>query len=80
MVDAMLKISIGGEEEDLSEMKRVLDIAQEKGLHTEAKNAKKELSRFKRIAKFPHPTYTDRSVAKVLQYALEAKRIVRKDD
>ncbi|NHJ02202.1 MAG: hypothetical protein EAX86_08690 [Candidatus Heimdallarchaeota archaeon] len=78
MVDAMLKITIGNQDDDLSEMERVLDVAQQKGLHIEARKAHQELSRFKRIASFKQTKLEDRSVAEVLQYALEAKKMVRK--
>ncbi len=79
MVDAMLKITTGSENEDLFEMERVIDIAQEKGLHIEARHAQQELSRFRRVNIRMRSTHLDdRSVAEVLKYALEAKKIVRK--
>ncbi len=79
MVDAMLKITVGGKNADLSEMERVINIAQEKGLQIEARHAQKELFRFKRgNIGINHAPLDDRSVAEVLQYALEAKKIVRK--
>jgi len=79
MVDAMLKMTTGSENEDLFEMERVIDIAQEKGLHIEARHAQQELLRFRRVNIRMKSTHLDdRSVAEVLQYALEAKKIVRK--
>lgn len=79
MVDAMLKITIGDENDDLSEMEKVLDVAQQKGLHIEARRAHQELLRFKRVVSFKQTRIEDRSVAEVLQYALEAKKMVRKN-
>lgn len=79
MVDAMLKITTGSGNEDLVEMEKVIDIAQEKGLHIEARHAQKELYRFRRVnIRMKSTPLDDRSVAEVLQYALEAKKIVRK--
>ncbi len=79
MVDAMLKMTLKGAEEDLSEIEKVLQIAQEKGLNTEVRLAQQELSRFKKnISLQQNAKSEDRTVAEVLWYALEAKRIVRK--
>jgi tetratricopeptide (TPR) repeat protein len=79
MVEVMLKITTGGKNADLSEMERVINIAQEKGLHIEARHAQKELLRFRRVnIGINHTSLDNRSVAEVLQYAIEAKKIVRK--
>ena len=79
MVKAMLTITTGGGNEDLSEMENVLGDAQKKGLHIEARHAQKELLRFRRgnVGK-KQSRFDDRSVVEVLNYALEAKKIVRK--
>jgi tetratricopeptide (TPR) repeat protein len=79
MVEVMLKITTGGKNADLSEMERVINIAQEKGLHIEARHAQKELLRFRRVnIGINHTPLDNRSVVEVLQYAIEAKKIVRK--
>ncbi|MFW9856425.1 MAG: tetratricopeptide repeat protein [Candidatus Thorarchaeota archaeon] len=78
MVSAMLKITLEGET-DFSEIEQVLETAQKEGLHIEARRAQEEINRFNRVARLRHDNRTkDRSVAEVLYYALEAKKIVRK--
>ncbi|MHA1970188.1 MAG: hypothetical protein ACW964_20640 [Candidatus Hodarchaeales archaeon] len=47
MVNAMLTITTGGRNDDLSEMENVLSDTQKKGLHIEARYAQKELLRFR---------------------------------
>jgi hypothetical protein len=80
MVDAMLKITLGGTNDDLTEMEDVLRVAQEKGLNVESRKAQQELARFKRIIQLQKKAkIEDKSVAEVLQYALEAKKVVRKN-
>ncbi len=79
MVFSLLKLSIAGVNADLSEMEDVITLAQEKGLHSEAKKAYQELSRFKGIYQNQNPVFPEAvSVAEVLQYALEAKKSVKK--
>ena len=60
-------------------MENVINDAKEKGLLIEARYAQKELSRFRRgnigVMK---SRFDERSVAEVLHYAMEAKKIVRK--
>ena len=77
MVDQMLKMSVG-EQDSIDEMEKVIELAQEKGLQTEARRAQKEIVRFKRMIKQQH--YSENiSVEKVLVYAREAKKIVWKN-
>jgi hypothetical protein len=77
MVDQMLKMS-AGEHESIDEMEKVVKLAQEKGLQTEASRAQKEIARFKRMIK--QQQYSENiSVEKVLAYAREAKKIVWKN-
>lgn len=79
MVFSLLKLSIAGVNADLSEMEDVIILAQEKGLHSEAKKAYQELSRFKGIYQSQTQFFPEaHSVAEVLQYALEAKKSVKK--
>lgn len=77
VVDLMLKISIG-DIDDIEEMEEVIRTARTKGLLTEAKRASEEIKRFKK--RFTSPDlYEEDSVKKVLQYALEARKIVQKN-
>ncbi len=77
VVNVMLKISVG-DLDDVEEMEQIIKSAQEKGLVTEARRAQKEINRLKRMIRTQNLT-EDRSVEKILQYALEAKRLVWKN-
>ncbi|MHA2094785.1 MAG: hypothetical protein ACW98F_09190 [Candidatus Hodarchaeales archaeon] len=77
VVNVMLKISVG-DLDDIDEMEQIIKSAQEKGLITEARRAQKEINRLKHMIRTQNLT-EDRSVEKILQYALEAKRLVWKD-
>ena len=77
VVNVMLKISVGDLDE-IDEMERIIKSAQEKGLVTEARRAQKEITRLKRMIRTQDKS-DDRSVEKILIYALEAKRLVWKN-
>jgi hypothetical protein len=77
VVNIMLKISVG-DLDDIDEMEKIIHSAQEKGLVTEARRVQKEINRLKRMIRTQNLT-EDRSVEKILQYALEAKRLVWKN-
>ena len=77
VVKVMLKISVG-DLDDIDEMEQIIKSAQEKGLVTEARRAEKEMNRLKRMVRTQNLT-EDRSVEKILKYALEAKRLVWKN-
>jgi hypothetical protein len=75
MVEVSLRMSVG-DIDDLDEMEEIIETARKKGLLTEARRAQKEISRFKRIITTRKVVPEDRSVEKVLRYALEAKKLV----
>ena len=75
MVEVSLRMSVG-DVEGLDEMEEIIETARKKGLLTEARRAQKEISRFKRIITTSKVVPEDRSVEKVLRYALEAKKLV----
>ncbi|MCK4849169.1 MAG: hypothetical protein KAT16_09100, partial [Candidatus Heimdallarchaeota archaeon] len=75
MVEVSLRMSVG-DIEDLDEMEEIIETARKKGLLTEARRAQKEIMRFKRIIKTRKIVPEDKSVEKVLRYALEAKKLV----
>ncbi len=77
VVDLMLKISIG-DIDDIEEMETVITTAKTKGLLTEAKRASEEIKRFKKRITAQELNEED-TVKKVLQYALEARKIVHKN-
>ncbi len=77
VVNVMLKLSVGNLD-DIEEMEQIIQSAQEKGLVTEAQRAQKEINRLKRMIRTESLT-EGRSVEKILQYALEAKRLVLKN-
>ena len=78
MVEVSLRMSVG-DIEDLDEMEEIIEAARKKGLTTEARTAQKEVARFKRIITSRKVIPEDRSVEKVLRYALEAKKLVWKN-
>ncbi len=77
VVNVMLKVSVG-DLDDIDEMEQIIKSAQEKGLVTEARRVQKEINHLKRMIRSESLT-EDRSVEKILQYALEAKKLVWKN-